>query len=229
MTFKLVTYNQYHKPAHSEKIAALGADIYLLQEVKAPIASQIAKSLKADLFYHEHMLWAGGSAIISKFPIIGRAHEPLVERLGISGNLRIYMEAIIQITKKDDIAVGLVHMPTPFAGPRKRRQQLEQLIRFIKNHKRRFVLAGDFNAKPESRYIRQLLEKSQVVHTGPDLSIPTWTYGSWERKRRSGAPGSRWRRRIDFVFATPDLKVAMAEVQTNFPSDHSPILVKFKI
>ncbi len=230
MILKLVTYNHnYHQQAHPQKIADLDADIYLLQEVKPDIATQIAKILKANLYYREHMLRAGGSAIISKLPIIGRAHEPLAGRLGISGNLRIYMEAIVQPTKQKDLAVGLVHMSTPFAGPRKRRQQLQQLILSIKSHKKGFILAGDFNAKPESRYIRELLEKSRLVHSGPDLSIPTWTFGSWERKRRDGTPGGRWRRRIDFVFATPDLRVAMAEVLTNFPADHSPIMVKFKI
>jgi len=76
------------------------------------------------------------------------------------------------------------------------------------------VLAGDFNAVPESASIRRVLDPSrfQCVPTG----CPTYPARSPERQ-------------IDYIFAPSDWVAVSQSVPETVVSDHRPVIASFAV
>lgn len=95
---------------------------------------------------------------------------------------------------------------------------------FFKNNTNRLIFTGDLNVAPNTESIRQI--EKRLVHCGPDYRKPTWTtkpfsYNGFEEDKL------RWR--LDYAFATKDIKVINSKIIKTKHSDHLPILIEIEI
>ncbi|MBI3190117.1 endonuclease/exonuclease/phosphatase family protein [archaeon] len=138
---------------------------------------------------------------------------------------RAYIEATININGLK-MTVGTVHMSfVPyFATTLKKKKEFELLYKILRNKNTRFIFSGDLNARPNSYIVKVL--KRNFRHCGPSLKQPTWTTKPFDYM---GFKENKLRWRIDYVFATSDMRVLSSKIIKTKYSDHLPILVEFEI
>jgi len=242
MKVSILQWNVYFKESADnviQEIARFNTDIVCVQELtkdsfinpqrdlEAEIAAlgyESAYALTVDRPHHQM-----GNAIFSKFPILSEQrvyvqHEDL-QSPGRSKENRIYLETTLD-TPQHNLTIGTVHLSYTnlFEETHEKNDEFSKFIYAIKNHKENFLVTGDFNALPTSRYIQEI---SKHLHsTGPDYSEATWTTKPDEEY---SFPIDGLTTRLDYAFATPDVKVIKSEVlQTEF-SDHLPLLITVEL
>jgi endonuclease/exonuclease/phosphatase (EEP) superfamily protein YafD len=107
--------------------------------------------------------------------------------------------------------------------PRKT-QETDTLVDIISSHKSSYIFTGDLNAVPGSYTINRIAK--YLKNAGPDITQATWTtkpfsYDNFEETEL------KWR--LDYIFATDDIKVTSTEILNTNYSDHLPILAKFEL
>ena len=88
----------------------------------------------------------------------------------------------------------------------------------------RFIFTCDANALPGSDTINRISEL--LANAGPDFAEKTWSTKRHEFPRVV-VDGLNWR--LDYVFASPDIKVISSRTLPTDYSDHLPILTEFKL
>lgn len=199
------------------------------------IPAEISKLAAMNYKYQQILERSGeqyykiGNAIFSKLPIIDYKFSYIGQTSPDSPNYpyerRVYMEVKLKTDDKT-LTVGTTHLSYShaFKITRKRHEEFNGLIDSVKNHKERFVLPGDLNSLPNSRTIAEL--KKYFAHAGPSYNEPTWTTKPFSYQ---GFEASTLDWRIDYIFATRDIKILSSKtVKTEF-SDHLPILAEIEI
>ena len=138
---------------------------------------------------------------------------------------RAYVEAVINING-DDLTIGTVHMSytDKFEPSERKLIETKKLVEAIMVNKERFVLAGDFNATPGSKVVSSI--EKVLTNCGPKNDEKTWTTKPFSYNGFS-TDTLDWR--LDYVFATNDIKVSKAQVLEAKYSDHLPILVEIEL
>jgi endonuclease/exonuclease/phosphatase family metal-dependent hydrolase len=144
---------------------------------------------------------------------------------GYGDEYRGYIEATLQSGKRQ-LTVGTTHMAYThaFKETPTKRQETDRLVGELQCHQSGFVFTGDLNATPGSYTIAEI--SKHLRHVGPDFAEKTWTtkpfaYNGFEETERN------WR--LDYVFATPDVKVIKSEIIDTDFSDHLPILITIDV
>ncbi len=219
------------------------ADIICLQELTIGAANQsikhgpnyIAKELGYNYYFKEcpvetvsgvTELFANG--IFSRFPIVKSSWSRINEPSGTGGyddENRVYAEVTLKIDGHN-FSVGTTHMSYThmFEGTERKRTETDKILAQIGQHEQQFIFTGDLNALPGSYTVEGIGKK--LVNAGPGFDQKTWTtkpfsYQGFEANELS------WR--LDYIFATPDIKVISSEIVATEYSDHLPMLVKFKL
>ena len=219
-------------------------DILCLQELTANFAPQkrrhtaeyLAEKLGMNCFFKAaretvdaNGKHAFGNAIISRYPILKTASRfirkpsPREKENGdFSAEPRVYLEATLDIGGRK-LVVATTHMSYvhKFRQTAAKRAEADALVAILRKKGRRFVIGGDFNSVPGSYTIREI--KKHLRNAGPPENEKTWTtkpfsYAGFVAK------GLGWR--IDYCFATPDIRVTAAEVVDTPYSDHLPLLIE---
>lgn len=213
------------------------ADVICLQELTIDFEKQgqvhtpeyIAQQLGYNAYFQE-ITFADKSmklanAIFSKYEIHETRTVWINKEQG-SGNFddenRAYIEAKVQIDD-NELTIGTAHMSYTHAfEPSERKlQETVTLTDAIIENNQNFILAGDFNALPDSEVIRRIEE--YVKNLGPEYSKKTWTTKPFSY---NGFEADTLDYRLDYVFGSRDITVKTAKVlQTEF-SDHLPIVVE---
>jgi endonuclease/exonuclease/phosphatase family metal-dependent hydrolase len=225
---KLLQWNIFFKE-NPHRIAQFikeqNADFVCLQEVtsgyehhkRKNIALYLRDRLNYHCYYYPGQIFlnhgeilAIGNAIYSRLPMLDQRAVLLREMHTHTSDFplegRIYIEATFKYKKGLTIATThLAHMPI---NQRKESNKLHALLQ-EQDRRSGYILTGDMNAIPKSRLIKKL--SSTLVHCGPELSLLTFKD-----------------RRLDYVFATPDIKVSSATLVETSYSDHLPIMVEFE-
>lgn len=216
------------------------ADIICLQELTINFDKQdhihtpnyIAEQLGYHIYFQEisfadkEMKLA--NAVFSKYPITNTRTVWVNEEQG-SGNYddenRAYVEATLDI-KGEELTIGTVHMSYThkFEPSERKLAETKKLFEAIEQNKKRFVLTGDLNAVPGSQVLTAI--EQVLTNCGPEYSENTWTtkpfsYGGFEANTLD------WR--LDYVFATNDMKISKAQVLSTEYSDHLPVLVEIEL
>lgn len=153
-----------------------------------------------------------GQMLLSRWPLI----DPQVLRLpGTPGREpRIAVVSRVEVPGLGRIGWGGVHLDAS-SDDQDRWEQVGALRRAFETHPEPVLLAGDFNATPESRVMRRMLEAS----------------GEWLDTAGAGAaptsPAEAPRSRIDYVLARPGHRWHPVESQVlseAVASDHRPLL-----
>jgi endonuclease/exonuclease/phosphatase family metal-dependent hydrolase len=163
----------------------------------------------------------GGNIQESKSAFVSQSDQ----RIGFEYQSRAYLEAQIELRDKL-VTIGTTHLgySDRFRISERRKGELQCLVNQISRHTERFVLAGDFNAEPESYVVAELTKGLSSV--GPDLKQPTWTTKPFSY-RDFYADRLNWR--LDYIFATRDVAVLRSEILDSPYSDHLPIYAELSL
>lgn len=216
------------------------ADVICLQELTINFDKQnnihtpnyIAEQLGCHVYFQE-IAFAGkemklANAVFSKYPITNTRTVWVNKEQG-SGNYddenRAYVEATLDVGG-EELTIGTVHMSYThkFEPSERKLAETTNLVEAIEQNKKRFVLTGDFNAVPGSQVLTAI--EQALTNCGPEYSVNTWTtkpfsYGGFEANTLD------WR--LDYIFATNDIKASKAQILSTGYSDHLPVLVEIEL
>ncbi|MDD2960667.1 MAG: endonuclease/exonuclease/phosphatase family protein [Muribaculaceae bacterium] len=227
---KVMTYNlRFGELATLDELAShiksFKPDFVALQEVDCHVnrkraAHQAGKDFIAELAFKSGMFglygrtidYAGGYygiGILSKFPYISTQKTMLPRPL--PHEPRALLEGVFEMGN-DTIIFASTHLDVKEESTRVAQAQ------FISDHfkgaKYPIILGGDFNARPYSKPIKDIMMKSWFQGTNDDLTIPSW------------GPTVK----IDYLFARPMKGWRVVSTQTiqSQLSDHLPIVTIFE-
>lgn len=223
---KVLSYNlRFGELASLEELAAFikeqDPDIVALQEVdcrtyrdRAP--AQHGKDFATELgfrtglipAYGKTILHAGGYygiALLSKYPLskVERIYLPKTEN---GKEQRAVLVADIEYSEDVQFIFASTHLD--YTNTLERQAQVKKLTEILQSKNKPVIVAGDFNAKPEAREIKEGMSKWKIV-TNLEPTVPT------------NAPRST----IDYIFCYPQHRWTSIAA-TTFPvklSDHLPV------
>lgn len=241
--FSLLQWNIWYKEDIKNIVSFLKehpTDIICLQEliINHPVQSIentpafVAEQLGYH-YYHKEIplrdvdgkLIKIANGIFSRFPITDSHFVWINETKGDGGyddEYRAYVEVTLNIDGTP-YYIGTTHMsythrfePTP-----NKQRETDALIKELRKHNRNFIFTGDLNATPGSYTITSV--SNVLQNAGPDFSEKTWTtkpfsYNGFEETKLN------WR--LDYVFTTPDVNVALSQILKTDYSDHLPVRVE---
>lgn len=228
IAFTLASYNINFGNGHDaqtvETIAALGADVILLQETTE--ASEAAVLARLEDSYPEirfnHCCRAGGLGVLSRFEILDEQIVPT--DIGMFPAMWVRLE-----TPRGPIVVVNVHLHPPisergsrvvgFFSTRSIRAREIAALWYDVPKGRPIVVAGDFNERADEG-VMAFLSREGLRASLPDFvgKEPTWHWpmGAIELRMQ-----------LDHVAFSPPLVAVDAAVVRGGLSDHEPVLVKF--
>lgn len=234
---KIVSWNilgRHDVPGVIGRLKSMGGDIIGLQEVLQDEdgnnndAQTIADALGCEFIYEptilldpavSHLLkqlgasepawW--GNAVLSKYPIKNKRVHSLSEI-----RRRTAVEATVEIDGKElhAFSTHLVHGDGEAAQIHL--AQVETLLKIVPHSAA--IVMGDFNATPESEAVQKM--SSVLIQTEGDLSRVT---RGMHPEVYSAPDLDSEKKRIDYIFATRDIKIVSSGVIDSNASDHLPI------
>ena len=169
------------------------------------------------------------NGIFSRFPIrkkfsqfLRQPHPSCVIDWSKEG--RVYLETELDIYGHL-LTIGTTHLSYThgFENQEERREEEENLKKYVEKREN-YIVSGDFNSSPNSNIIAYLT--SNMLHCGPPMNENTWTTKPFEH---NGFKETELRWRLDYVFASKEIKVKNAYIYNTNASDHLPIIVEFEI
>lgn len=224
--FKVLCYNlRFGELASLEELAKFikeqDPDIVALQEVDVRTNRDLAphqngKDFATELAYHTGMLAAYGKtipymggyygiAILSKYPLnkIERIYLPKTEH---GKEQRAVLVADVEYEEGKYITFASTHLD--YTNTQERQVQVRRLNEVLLDSSYPIIVAGDFNAKPDSKEIKEGMSPWLIVSN----LKPT-------------VPAHEPRNTIDYIFCYPNNKWKKIEATTYRTelSDHLPI------
>jgi endonuclease/exonuclease/phosphatase family metal-dependent hydrolase len=247
MNIKLLQWNIWYKEKIDNVVQIINEfdpDIVCLQELTincvdnpgiVSTAKYVARKTGMSFYFEEAQHWdnddemdAVGNGIFSKYPIVRKfaqhVQEPTKDYIDYAHEGRIYVECDLDINGKT-ITVGTAHLSYThkFEVTDEKRQEVDNLLNLV-DSKKYYIFSGDLNSGPTSYTVKELLKK--LSSCGPDFSQNTWTTKPFEHQ---GFKANTLDWRLDYVFASKDLKCESSKLINTVFSDHLPILTEFKI
>ena len=222
---RIVTWNLWwrfgpwerRQPAIRAELAAIGADVVLLQEVWATDEGQDqAAELASELGYEVARTTDGdgrpqrfGNAILSRWPI--RSHE-MIRLPDGEGNPshRSALTAVVDAPAGPQ-SFTVTHLAWQYDAGSLRARQLDAVVDLLARHRPEDptapppVLGGDFNAVPDSDEIRRLTGlttpyRPGLVFTDCWAAVGDGPGHTWTRNNPHSVDALWPRRRLDYVF-----------------------------
>ena len=202
----------------ADTIRACGADIVGLQEIRGAgedeeyqaQAQILAEKLGFHYYFAEAIRFGGnnpyGNALLSRYPIIAAETvsipDPAVK--GYDG----YYETRCVLKATVEVGDGLTVLVSHFGlNPDEQKNAVRTVLPLLRDT--RCIFMGDLNVTPDNAVllpIRERLCDTAGVFTAPKLSFP------------SDEPTVK----IDYIFASGDLRVVEADIPAIVSSDHRP-------
>lgn len=244
MKIKILQWNIWFKEEAEnviELIRKINPDILCLQELTIGsefnngrnVPETISKSLGIDYnfapahkFEDDHVQ---GNGIFSKHIFKKNLNFFITNSKGsndYSSEGRVCAVSQIQLSNKELITLATTHSSYShkFIENESKSEEVKILLDFFSVQEENFLFTGDLNVSPNSKTVKLIEEK--LVHCGPDYNEPTWTtkpfsYNGFEEDKL------RWR--LDYAFATQDIKICDARIIETKYSDHLPILLEVEV
>lgn len=212
-------------------------DIVCLQELTREYAKQrtadtvqfIAEKLGYTYFaqaMRPNDEWIQCNGIFSKFPITDTYATWINEPIGTGGiddEYRAYVEATLDINGVA-VTVGTTHMSYThrFISTPRKEEEADKLVAAITRRERQnFLFAGDLNATPDTPTIQKV--SNILKNAGPNQTEKSWTtkpfsYDGFEETKLN------WR--LDYIFASRNIKVISSKILPTDYSDHLPLIAE---
>jgi endonuclease/exonuclease/phosphatase family metal-dependent hydrolase len=208
-------------------VETIDADIVAMQEVRDGDPTRDVVGYMESLGYASALglrqLWRRstdpfyfGPAVFSRLPIITNEVYELAKeekRFAVRADVRVGTEVL------HAFSVHLKHthqLPSPVQS-----EQVSDLLALLPQE--RTIVAGDFNATPGSDIIGAMTQR--LYNTDPS-NAPTWSVYP------EGCPECDPRAvdtRLDYIFASKDLKTSDPRVGMSKASDHLPVIVTVEL
>lgn len=231
LKLRVMTYNvRFGELATVDQLAghikAFKPDFVALQEVdvntnRALAPHQNGRNLLSELAGKTGMFGLYGKAIpfnkgyygigiLSKYPYVYVNKLTLPNPRGAEP--RVLLEGLFEIGAADTIVFATTHLDV--TAEETRVLQAKYITDYFRSSTYPVLLGGDFNAGPESKVIKEIMEPDWFDATGPDLTFP--------------APAPRIK--IDYLFAYPrqGWKIINTQVVPSCLSDHLPVLTELE-
>lgn len=244
MRIKIVQWNIFYKEKFSNIASVLkkiNPDIVCLQEVRVNSRFNpgiegptfIAKKLKLNYFFQGAHFFLNdetqGNAILSRFPI-EKSHFKHTQKFNpkkITGSKhegRSYTQVILK-TEQGRLTVGTSHVSFAdgFKVDPKRKKEMDNLIKELRKHQQRYIFGGDLNAVPQSYLVKEI--RKSLRNVGPKFSEISADKNVYNESAKVGRKSVR----IDYLFATKDIKVKSAKILKTKYSDHYPIVATIEV
>lgn len=232
----LMTYNTQHCLNYktrkidyqmvADTIRKCGADIIGLQEIRNKSETEgydaqakiIAHKLGFYYYFAEAIRFGGknpyGNALLSRYPIISA--ETIVIPDPKFKIYPGYYETRCVLKAKIDVNGTILNVLVTHLGlnPNERRKGVRTIISNLE--KKDCVLMGDFNMKPYNKKLRPI--KERLYDTAEKFSSPKLSF-----------PSDHPKMKIDYIFASRDLKVLSADIPSIVSSDHRPHIATLEI
>ncbi|MBX7142968.1 MAG: endonuclease/exonuclease/phosphatase family protein [Oligoflexia bacterium] len=246
MLLKLLQWNVWYleKLQRVEQfLKSVDADILCLQELatntKANPGIATGSELARRLGYYSHIeaaqRWVGferdsqENGILSKFPFLSTRSvfvsppgDPDIRDYGKEG--RVYVEGVVDV-EGTKLTIGTTHLTfAPRFEVTEAKRKEEAVLLSNLGDQPNFIFAGDLNSVPSSPIVAELC--SRFVSCGPPFSRNTWTTKDFDYQ---GFKETALNWRLDYVFASRNIKVCSSKILDTNVSDHLPILVEFEI
>ncbi len=207
-------------------IKAQNADVIALQEVdvntnrtgKVNEAALIAEKLKMNFFFAKAIDHDGGDygvAILSKFPLSETRVHRLTTIDGTKGEPRVMATAKVTLKNGRTIRFASTHLDSQ--GPSTNRdKQISEIKAISDSESLPLIIAGDFNAEPQSSAIKQFDE--MFIRTC-QVCAPTF-------------PVVNPRITIDFIAfkkSSSFRTISHTVVQEHYASDHLPVVALLQL
>ncbi|QNF35842.1 endonuclease/exonuclease/phosphatase family protein [Adhaeribacter swui] len=232
-----MTYNVHHCnppskpdfidiPAIVKAIQAQNPDLVALQEIDVNTqrsgafnqAEEIAKALNMKFFFGKAIDHGGGDygvAILSKYPLTETTVHRLPTKPETNGEPRVLTTAKVKLPNNTTIRFGSTHLDAQ-SDSVNRQLQIAEIARIAATEKLPFIIAGDFNASPESGSIKALDQHFTRTCQTCEPTIPV------ENPTKA----------IDFIAYTPAKKFKVIKntvVPEKYASDHLPVVAEIKL
>lgn len=203
-------------------------DIVALQEVDVNTnrsgvslneAEEIAKLMGMTAFFAKAIDYAGGEygiAILSKFPMENKKNTALPTDDATKGEHRTLATATIVLSGNKKFVFACTHLDAQHEDVN-RQLQIKKILEVLKEENLPVVIAGDFNALPNSDVIKQL----DSYFTRSCVSNCPFTI-----------PETSPNRTIDYIAFAPATKftvVSHTVVDESYASDHRPVKAQLQI
>lgn len=145
-----------------------------------------------------------GNGIISKYPIVEAKTIPIPdpEKKKYS---RLYETRCLL---KARLSNGLTVLVTHFGlNPDEQENAVKTVVANLEDEK--CILMGDFNLIPDNELLKPIREK--MVDTA-----------DWFDKEKFSYPSDNPKRKIDYIFVSPDIRIVAADIPAIVAADHRP-------
>lgn len=225
-----------------QQIKATDPDVICLQEVsingQANRNINAAEFIKKALSFYSYFKIAQhlnddddiGNSIFTRFPITSTSFHFLQKQsdkppIDFAHEGRLYVEAQLDI-HGFPLTVGTAHLSYThqFEQTEAKEKEANNLLKILQSKNEKYIFTGDLNAPTDSYTVTEI--SKILTNCGPSNEELTWTTKPFDYQGFS-VKTLDWR--LDYVFATKDIKVVSSEIIKTEYSDHLPILVTLNI
>ncbi len=247
---RLVTFNTHHGvgvddrhdlPRLARVLASVDADIICLQEVDryyGDRSEDVDQALLLSRALDMQLAWGPaideprsggrparqyGNALLSRLPILISDVHPLPG----GGEPRIALRTFVEL---DGGALWITTTHLTTRSPGERADQIATIAGLHTEPMETGVIVGDFNARPDAAELAPLRERFgdawELAEERDDQA--GWRF--WQHDEGRTHPAGSPHRRIDQVWVSPGVDVAVARVlDAGGASDHLPLVVELRV
>jgi endonuclease/exonuclease/phosphatase family metal-dependent hydrolase len=199
-------------------VALQEVDVHTARSGPANQAEEIAKKLNMHYYFGKAIDYSGGEygvAILSKYPLSEQKVHRLPTQQDTKGEPRILATVKVTLPNGQEIRFGSTHLDAQKPSVN-RELQIREIGRITSAEKLPFIIAGDFNAPPESDIIQQLdtYFRRTCQSCAPTIPVENPT------------------KAIDFIAYRPADKFRVESHQVipeKYASDHLPVVAEITI
>lgn len=171
----------------------------------------------------------GGNTIFSRYPIIKNSNFPIINPEDSKDSpyeRRTCAVSEIKLNHEKSITVSTTHASYNggFKEDEEKIGEIKKLVNFFKKHPKNLIFTGDLNTSPNSKSIKMI--SGELNSCDPSYNKPTWTTKPFDFM---GFKENKLKWRLDYIFASKDIKILSSKIVKTKYSDHLPILLEIEI
>ena len=178
--------------------------------------SQAEKMAEELGHFHCYRCKYGSASRWSRLPIYGKQGNAFLAKDTIHSEKFHYfergMKKLVIELELEEVTFFLVHLALSYKA---RQEQILHLYKLVKETRRPYILAGDFNAFMGEKEIQLLMSASGLKNS--------------DRLLQPSYPSHKPRKHLDFILHSPEIEIRKFWLPDVQLSDHLPLVVDFEV